>query len=173
VRCGLGGQDWDGPHSCGQALIRSHRPRKRVGWGRQVIIRTASSERVSRLIGSDPTQDLKPLSVAYRPGGGSTTGWRDGTRPSWANSSTGVPPPDRCVPHQSHHPSQPLLQGPCDHTEPERFRPSCRRASVHRAGCSQCKRISVPSNHLARDALCVDVRSLCTVASRRRLADPG
>ncbi len=50
--------------------------------------------------GSDPTQDLKPLSVAYRPGGGSTTGTADGTRPSWANSSTGVPPPDRCVPHQ-------------------------------------------------------------------------
>ncbi len=54
--------------------------------------------RVSRLIGSDPTQDLKPLSVAYRPGGGSTTGTADRIRPSWANSSTGVPPPDRCVP---------------------------------------------------------------------------
>ena len=26
------------------------------------------------VIGSDPTQDLKPLSVAYRPGGGSSTG---------------------------------------------------------------------------------------------------
>jgi hypothetical protein len=28
---GLGGQDWDGPHWCGQALIRSHRP-LRTGW---------------------------------------------------------------------------------------------------------------------------------------------
>ena len=28
---GLGGQDWDGPHRGGQALIRSHRP-VRTGW---------------------------------------------------------------------------------------------------------------------------------------------
>ena len=28
-------------------------------------------------------------------------------------SSTGVPPPDRCVPHQPHHPSQPVV-GPYD-----------------------------------------------------------
>ncbi len=42
-------------------------------------------------------------------------GWqhhRDGgrTQPSWNISSTGAPPPDRCVPHQPHHPSQPVMR---------------------------------------------------------------
>jgi len=37
---------------------------------------------------------------------------RDGevTQPSWNISSSGVPPPDRCVPHRPHHPSQPVMR---------------------------------------------------------------
>jgi len=39
---------------------------------------------------------------------------RDGevTQPSWNISSSGVPPPDRCVPHRPHHPSQPDMRYP-------------------------------------------------------------
>ena len=46
MRCGLGGQDWDGPHGCGQALIGPHRPRK----------------------GDDPASVIQAYTAAYNAG---------------------------------------------------------------------------------------------------------
>ena len=42
----MGGQDWDGPHLVVGRLVLGHTARNgRGGWGRQVIIKTASAMR--------------------------------------------------------------------------------------------------------------------------------
>jgi hypothetical protein len=59
--CGLGGQDWEGPHRVVGRLVLGHTALVWVGgWGRQFILRTAPRWRVSRIIGSDPTHVLTP-----------------------------------------------------------------------------------------------------------------
>ena len=60
-------------------------------------------------IGSDPTHILPFHSLKAKEA--CTEGTAVVTQPSWTISSTGVSPPDRCVPHQPHHPSQPDMGG--------------------------------------------------------------
>ena len=60
--CGLGGQDWEGPHDLVGRLVLGHTALVWFGgWGRQFILRTAPRWCVSRVIGSDPTQVLTLL----------------------------------------------------------------------------------------------------------------
>jgi hypothetical protein len=41
-QCGLGGQDWDGPHLMVGKLLLGHTVRNKLGgWGRQVIMKTS------------------------------------------------------------------------------------------------------------------------------------
>jgi hypothetical protein len=57
--CGLGGQDWEGPHRVGgQARIRSHRPGL-VWWVGSTVLFEDSTTRVRQPdIGSDPTHRI-------------------------------------------------------------------------------------------------------------------
>ncbi len=66
--------------------------------------------RVSRISGQTPPT-FSPFTRLRQRGG---MHQRDGevTQPSWNISSSGVPPPDRCVPHRPHHPSQPDMRYP-------------------------------------------------------------
>ena len=60
--CGLGGQDWDGPHRLVGRLLLGHTVRVESllgGWGgRQVILRTASGGASAGLLGQTPPPGL-------------------------------------------------------------------------------------------------------------------
>ncbi len=67
--------------------------------------------RVSRLSGQTPPKISSPFLLLTGQEVAAAPGRRTGPDRAGVNSSTGVPPPDRCVPHQSHHPSQSLMCG--------------------------------------------------------------
>ena len=107
------GQDWDGSHLIGgQALIRSHGPPRVGGWGRQVIIRTASAMR-QPVDWVRPHPDLKGLRVGARtvsllPIASGKQGGIHHCHTEWGPtsldsiSSTGVSPSDRMRGHTAH-----------------------------------------------------------------------
>ena len=123
----MGGQDWDGPHLVVGRLVLGHTVRSEFGgWGRQVIIRTSpGGESAGYWVRPQP---LLPFLSLWAKGVACTTGTADGPNRARIFSSTGVPPPDRCVPHQPHHPSQPdmryLATGGRTPLRPNRSRPN-------------------------------------------------
>lgn len=116
------GQDWDGSHLIGgQALIRSHGPPRVGGWGRQVIIRTASAMR-QPVDWVRPHPDLKGLRVGARtvsllPIASGKQGGIHHCHTEWGPTSltrSDQPASRRltgCGPHSPHHPSQSVMCG--------------------------------------------------------------
>ena len=60
--CGLGGQDWEGPHRVVGRLVLGHTALVWVGgWGRQFILRTAPYGASAGLLGQTPPMFLRRL----------------------------------------------------------------------------------------------------------------